>query len=74
MKTLRIVSADMGTAESLQTMLIRGKQFHVLPVLRGLPFRITIFFAMMHSPFFNCISDVCMLPWERKVNKYQPFR
>ena len=34
MKTLRIVSADMGTAESLQTMLIRGKQFHVLPVLR----------------------------------------
>ncbi len=34
MKTLRIVSADMGTAESLQTMLIRSKQFRVLPILR----------------------------------------
>ena len=34
MKTFRIVSADMGTAESLQTMLIRNKQFRVLPVLR----------------------------------------
>ena len=34
MKTLRIVSADMVTAESLQTMLIRGKQFRVLPILR----------------------------------------
>lgn len=34
MKTLRIVSADMGAAESLQTMLIRNKQFRVLPVLR----------------------------------------
>ncbi len=34
MKTLRIVSADVGTAESLQTMLIRNKQFRVLPILR----------------------------------------
>ena len=34
MKTLRIVSADMGTAESLQTMLVRSKQFRVLPILR----------------------------------------
>lgn len=34
MKTLRIVSADMAAAQSLQTMLIRGKQFRVLPVLR----------------------------------------
>ena len=34
MKTLRIVSADMVTAESLQTMLIRSKQFRVLPILR----------------------------------------
>ena len=34
MKTLRIVSADMGTAESLHTMLVRNKQFRVLPILR----------------------------------------
>ena len=34
MKSLRIVSADMAAAESLQTMLIRGKQFRVLPLLR----------------------------------------
>ena len=34
MKTLRIVSADMAAAESLQTMLIRNKQFRVLPILR----------------------------------------
>ncbi len=34
MKTLRVVSADMGTAESLQTVLVRSKQFHVLPILR----------------------------------------
>lgn len=34
MKTLRIVSADVGTAESLQTVLIRSKQFRVLPILR----------------------------------------
>ena len=34
MKTLRIVSADTGTAESLHTMLVRGKQFRVLPILR----------------------------------------
>ena len=33
MKTLRIVSADMENAQSLQTMLIRGKQFRVLPIL-----------------------------------------
>ena len=33
MKTLRIVSADMAAAESLQTMLIRGKQFRVQPIL-----------------------------------------
>lgn len=33
MKTLRIVSADMAAAQSLQTMLIRGKQFRVLPIL-----------------------------------------
>ena len=34
MKTLRIVSADMGAAESLYTMLVRNKQFRVLPILR----------------------------------------
>ena len=34
MKTLRIVSADMAAAESLHTMLIRSKQFHVMPILR----------------------------------------
>ena len=34
MKTLRIVSADMVTAESLHTMLVRNKQFRVLPILR----------------------------------------
>ena len=34
MKTLRIVSADMEAAEGLQTMLIRNKQFRVLPILR----------------------------------------
>ena len=34
MKTLRIVSADVETAESLHTMLVRGKQFRVLPILR----------------------------------------
>ncbi len=34
MKTLRIVSADMGTAEDLYTMLVRNKQFHMLPILR----------------------------------------
>ena len=33
MKTLRIVSADMENAQSLQTMLIRAKQFRVLPIL-----------------------------------------
>ncbi len=34
MKTLRIVSADTTAAESLQTVLIRSKQFRVLPILR----------------------------------------
>ena len=34
MRTLRIVSADAVAAESLQTMLLRNKQFHVLPILR----------------------------------------
>ena len=34
MKTLRIVSADMEAAEGLQTMMIRNKQFRVLPILR----------------------------------------
>ncbi len=34
MKTLRIVSADVAVAESLQTTLIRSKQFRVLPILR----------------------------------------
>ena len=34
MKTLRMVSADMGAAEGLQTMLIRSRQFRVLPILR----------------------------------------
>ena len=34
MKTLRIVSADMAAAQSLHTMLVRNKQFRVLPILR----------------------------------------
>ena len=34
MKTLRIVSADTETAQSLQTALIRNKQFRMLPILR----------------------------------------
>ncbi len=34
MKTLRIVSADAVAAESLQTVLLRSKQLHVLPILR----------------------------------------
>ena len=34
MKTLRILSADMAAAQSLQTMLMRNKQFRVLPILR----------------------------------------
>lgn len=34
MKTFRIVSADMSAAQSLQTMLMRNKQFRVLPIIR----------------------------------------